>query len=404
MGNGSTLYVGLDVHKDSIAVAYPSDDGRADPTHLGAIGTRQCDIDALVRKLQSKSPQLVFVYEAGPCGYWLYRYLTRKGLTCVVVAPSLIPRKPGDRVKTDKRDAVTLARLARSGDLTPVYVPAVPDEAIRDLARAREDALHDLNAARFRLKALLLRNDIRYTGRANWSAEHLRWLARLVFPTPAQQIVFQEYVRTVTERTDLLQRLEAELLAQAKPWRLYPVVEALQALRGVQFTVAITTIAELGDLTRFDTPRQLMSYLGLTPSEYSSGDRRRLGGITKAGNGHARRVLIEAAKAYRHRAKVSEQMQARQQHLPAPIRDIAWRAQVRLCGPYRQLLARGKHPNTIAAAVARELAAFMWAIARTQAGVRVAVVVHQPGSGATSILGGDAAPGMGADLTNVSPP
>src|SRR5438093_5219069 len=206
------------------------------------------------------------------------------------VAPSLIPRKPGYRVKTDKRDAVTLARLARSGDLTAVYVPDVADEAIRDLARAREDALHDLNAARFRLKALLLRNDIRYVGRANWGADHVRWLARLVLPTPAQQIVFQEYVRTITERTELLQRLEAELLEQAKPWRLYPVVDALQALRGVQFTVAITTIAELGDLTRFDNPRQLMSYLGLTPSEYSSGDRRRLGGITKAGNGHPRRV------------------------------------------------------------------------------------------------------------------
>src|SRR5437667_8178084 len=228
MKKDSTLYVGLDVHKDSI-VAYASDDGRADPTHLGAIGTRQCDIDALVRKLQSKSPKLVFVYEAGPCGYWLYRYLTRKGLTCVVVAPSLIPRKPGDRVKTDKRDAVTLARLARSGDLTPVYVPAVPDEAIRDLARAREDALHDLNAARFRLKALLLRNDIRYTARANWGAEPRRWLARFVFPTPAQQIVFQEYVRTVTERTELLQRLEAELLEQAKTWRISPGVAAPHA-------------------------------------------------------------------------------------------------------------------------------------------------------------------------------
>src|SRR5207245_3745912 len=305
-------------------------------------------------------------YEAGPGGYWLYRYLTRKGLTCFVVAPSLIPRKAGDRIKTDKRDALTLARLARSGDLTPVYVPAVRDEAIRDLARAREDALKDLNAARFRLKALLLRNDLRYTGRANWSAEHLRWLARLVFPTPAQQIVFQEYVRTVSERTERLRRLEAELLEQAKPWRFYPVVEALQALRGVQFTVAITTIAELGDLTRFDSPRQLMSYLGLTPSEYSSGDRRRLGGIAKSGNGHARRVLIEAAKAYRHRAKVSEQIQARQQHLPTAIRDIAWRAQVRLCGRYRRLLARGKHPNTVAAAIARELAAFMWAIAKVQ--------------------------------------
>jgi transposase len=301
-----------------------------------------------------------------PCGYWLYRYLTRTGLACLVVAPSLIPRKPGDRVKTDKRDAVTLARLARSGDLTPVYVPDVPDEALRDLARAREDALRDLHAARFRLKALLLRNDIRYAGRANWSAEHLRWLARLVLPTPAQQIVFQEYVRTVSERTDLLRRLEIELLEHAKTWRFAPVVDALQALRGVQFTVAITTIAELGDLTRFDSPRQLMSYLGLTPSEYSSGERRRLGGITKAGNGHARRVLIEAAKAYRHRAKVSEPIQARQQQLPKAICDIAWRAQVRLCGRYRRLLARGKHPNTVAAAIARELAAFMWAIAQAR--------------------------------------
>jgi hypothetical protein len=205
----------------------------------------------------------------------------------LVIAPSLIPRRPGDRVKTDKRDAITLARLGRSGDLTPIYVPEVADEAIRDLARAREDALKDLNAARFRLTALLPRNDIRYAGRANWSAEHLRWLARLVFPTPAQQIVFQEYVRTVSERTELLQRLEAELLAQAQTWRFYPVVEARQALRGVQFTVAIITIAELGDLRRFDHPRQLMGYLGLTPSEYTSSDRRRQGGITKTGNGHA---------------------------------------------------------------------------------------------------------------------
>src|SRR2546427_2622221 len=170
MGNASTLHVGLDVHKESIAVAYATEDGATAPVPLGAIGTGQGDIDALVRKLQSKSAGLVFVYEAGPCGYWLYRSLPRKGLTCFVVAPSLIPRKPGDRVKTDTRDAVTLARLARSGDLTPVYVPAVPDEALRDLARAREDALHDLNAARFRLKALLLRNDVRYVGRANWGS------------------------------------------------------------------------------------------------------------------------------------------------------------------------------------------------------------------------------------------
>ena len=364
MKNSSTLHVGLDVHKDSIVGAYASSDG-GDPVPLGTIGTRQCDIDALVRKLQGKGPaRLVFVYEAGPCGYWLYRYLTGKGLACLVVAPSLIPRRPGDRVKTDKRDALTLARLARSGDLTSVYVPQVADEAIRDLARAREDALQDLNDARFRLKALLLRNDIRYTGRANWSDEHRRWLARFVFPTPAQQIVFQESVRTVQERTEVLRRLETALREQAPTWRLYPVVEALQALRGVQFTVAIITVAELGDVSRFARPGELMSYLGLTPSEYTSAKRRRQGGITKAGNGHARRALVEAAKAYRHRAKVSEQIQARQDQLPKTICDIAWRAQVRLCGRYRKMLARGKHPNTIATAVARELVGFMWAIAK----------------------------------------
>jgi len=366
MKNGSTRYVGLDVHKESIAVAYASADGPADPVALGTIGTRQCDIDALIRKLQSKGGRLVFVYEAGPCGYWLYRYLTGKELACLVVAPSLIPRKASDRVKTDRRDAATLARLARSRDLSPVYVPEPLDEAIRDLARAREDARRDLNAGRFRLKALLLRNDIRYAGKADWKPEHVRWLARLVLPMPAQQIVFQEYVRTVTERTELLGRLEAQLREQIDGWRFAPVVAALQALRGVQFTVAAITIAELGDLTRFDSPRQLMSYLGLTPSEYSSGDRRRQGGITKAGNGHARRALVEAAKAYRHRAKLSEAMQARQQNLPAAVRDIAWKAQVRLCGRYRKLHARGKHPNTIAAAIARELAGFVWAIVKTQ--------------------------------------
>ena len=195
----------------------------------------------------------------------------------------MIPKKAGDRVKTDRRDAMQLARLMRSGDLTPVYVPAVDDEAIRDLSRAREETLRDLKAAKLRLKAFLLRHDIRSTGRANWSPAHLRWLSEVVCPTPAQQIVFQEYVQTVTEQTERLGRLELELHEQVQTWRLAPVVEALQALRGVQFTVAVTTVAELGDLTRFENPRQLMHYLGLTPSEYSSGARRQQGSITKTG-------------------------------------------------------------------------------------------------------------------------
>jgi transposase len=359
----STLFVGLDSHKDFHSVAYAHDDRSAEVIFVGRIGTRQCDIDKLVRRLQSKAKQLIFVYEAGPCGYSLYRYLTRKGYQCYVVAPSLVPRKAGDRIKTDRRDARQLARLMRSGDLTPVYVPRLEDEAIRDLCRAREDAMRDINAAKYRLKSLLLRLDIRYTGTANWSAAHLRWLATVVCPTPAQQIVFQGYVHAVSQHTERLTHLETELHEFTRTWRLAPVVEALQALRGVRFTVAVTVVAEVGDLTRFDNPRQLAAYLGLVPSEHSSGPKRRLGGITKTGNSHARRVLVEGAWAYRHPAKVSRPIQLRLEQLPPAIQSIAWNAQLRLCKRYRRLVARGKNPNLIVTAIARELAAFMWAIA-----------------------------------------
>jgi len=364
MRHSSTLYVGLDVHKESIAVAYAPEERGAEVVFLGTIGTRQCDIDKLIRTLTSKATQLVFVYEAGPCGYWLYRYLTRKHLTCWVVAPSCVPKKAGDRVKTDRRDATQLARLMRSGDLTPVYVPAVEDEAIRDLTRAREDAIRDLKAAKSRLKAFRLRQDIRYEGRATWGPAHLRWLAEVVCPTPAQQIVFQEYVRAVSEHQERLQRLEAELRDQVEVWHLAPVVQALQAMRGVQFTVAVTLMAELGDLSRFENPRQLMSSLGLTPSEYSSGERRRQGGTTKAGNTFARRALIEGAWAYRYPAKVSRHLQLRLEQLPQAIQHISWKAQVRLCKRFRHLTARGKHANQVVVAIAREMAAFIWAIAR----------------------------------------
>jgi transposase len=364
MHQSSTLYIGLDVHQEAIAVAYVAQDHGAEVTYLGTIGTRQCDIDQLVRKLQSKAKPLVFVYEAGPCGYWLYRYLTKKGDQCWVVAPALIPKKAGDRVKTDRRDAVQLARLMRSGDLTPVYVPKVEDEAIRDLTRAREDTIGDLKAAKFRLQAFLLRHDIRSTGRATWGPAPLRWLSEVVCATPAQHIVFQAYVRAVNEHTERLQRLEQELHEQVQTWRLQPVVEALQALRGVQCTVAVTIVAELGDLTRVDNPRQLMSYLGLTPSEYSSGERRRQGSITKTGNTHARRALVEGAWAYRYPAKVSRHLQLRLEKLPKAVQDISWKAQVRLCKRYRKLSARGKHANQVVVAIARELIAFMWAIAK----------------------------------------
>jgi len=360
----TTLFVGMDVHKEFISVAYAPDDRSAEVIFLGNIGTRQCDIDKLIRALHSKAPTLVFAYEAGPCGYSLYRFLTRKNYLCYVVAPSLIPRRAGDRVKTDPRDAIQLARLMRSGDLNPVYVPRLEDEAIRDLCRAREDAISDLKAAKFRLKSFLLRLDIRYVGKANWNQAHLRWLSEIVCPAPAQQIVFQEYVRTISQHTERLAHLEAELQELAATWRLNPVIEALQALRGVQFTVAVTVVAEVGDLTRFDNPRQLMAYLGLVPSEHSSGGKRRLGGITKAGNSHARRALVEGAWAYRYPAKVSRIIQKRQENLLPIVQDIAWKAQLRLCKRYRKLIVKGKNPNVAVTAIARELAAFMWAIAR----------------------------------------
>src|SRR5262245_35537577 len=233
MPQSRTLSIGMDVHKESIAVAYVAQDYGAEVLPLGTIGTRQCDIDKLSRQLQSKSQQRVFGYEAGPCGYCLYRYLTKQGYTCWVVAPSLIPKKTGDRVKTDRRDAMQLARLMRSGDLTPVYVPAVADEAIRDLSRAREETLRDLKAATLRLQAFLLRPAIRSTGRAKWRPAHLRWLSEVVCPTPAQQMVFQQYVQTVTEQPERRGRLALALHEQVHTWRLQPVVEALQALRGV---------------------------------------------------------------------------------------------------------------------------------------------------------------------------
>jgi transposase len=252
----------------------------------------------------------------------------------------------------------------RSGDLTPVYVPTVEDEAIRDLSRAREDAIRELKAAKFRLTAFLLRHDSRDTGRATGGPAHLRWLAEVVCPTPVQQIVFQEYVRAVNEQAERLQRLEQERQDHVNTWRLQPVVEALQALRGVQFTVAVILVAELGDLTRFENPRQLMNYLGLIPSEYASGERRRQGAITKAGNTHARRALVEGAWAYRYPATVSRHLPLRLETLPKPLQDISWRAQVRRCQRFRRLLARGKHANQVIVALARELAGFLWAMAQ----------------------------------------
>jgi transposase len=366
MTNDSIVFIGLDTHKENTEVAY-STDGRDQPiNHLGRIKTTKQGIEKLARQFQSKYPKatLHFVYEAGPCGYWVYRLLTKLGHCCYIVAPSLIPKKPGERVKTDKRDALKLTRLLKNADLTPIYVPEPEDEAIRDVSRARERAMRDLNNARYQLKALLLRNNIAYTGKSNWSFKHLRWLTELILPHPAQQIVLQEMIQTVTERIARLERLDNELSHQVKSWRYYPIVKALQAMRGVRQLIAVGVVAELGDLSRFDHPRKLMSYLGLTPSENSSGDRRRLGGITKCGNSRARRLLVEGAHSYRYNANVSTELQKRQEGLSQEITGIAWQAQMRLCRRFKRLVLRGKPRSIVVTAIAREMSAYIWAISR----------------------------------------
>ena len=360
----NTIFVGLDVHKNSISVAL-ADSGRdGDVRSYGIINGDLESVHKVARRLQSRGAILHFVYEAGPCGYELYRSLTRKGFDCIVAAPSKIPRKSGDRIKNDRRDALSLARLHRAGELTPVYVPTEEDEAMRDLTRGREDAVKAMRVARQHLLAFLLRHNHRYNGRTYWSKAYWIWVADIKMPHRAQQIMLQEYVHAVHEQSERVQRLTDQIQELVPQWQLAPMVKALQALRGVSLIVASTTVAELGDLTRFPKPRHLMNYLGQIPSEYSSGDSNRRGGITKTGNGHVRRALTEAAHAYSYPARESRILLARLEGLPQRVRQIAWKAQVRLCGRFRRLMARGKNRNKVVSATARELSGFMWAIAQ----------------------------------------
>jgi transposase len=353
-------HIGLDVHKDSISVGL-AEAGRAPGRVIGKIAH---DVNKLVKLLNKlgEPQQLHLVYEAGPTGYGLQRELSARGYTCEVIAPSRMPRRPGDRVKTDGRDCVQLAECSRAGQLSTVWVPEPGDEAIRDLARAREDAVNSRTQARHQLKGFLLRHGVRYTGKRSWTKIYYRWLAGLSFEAQARQTAFTEYWLAVQAADERVQRLTVALEASVVGWRFEAVVAALRALRGVDSVTAIGLVAEIGDLARFDHPRKLMGYLGLVPSEHSSGDRISRGSITKVGNAHARRLLTEAAWNYRFKARIGRQAQRRQEGLSEAVCAIAWKAQLRLTTRFAALLARGLQRNKACVAIARELAGFVWAI------------------------------------------
>jgi transposase len=355
-------YLGLDVHAETIAVAVAEPNGEV--RDLGAIPNRPDPIVRLVRKL-GPAARLRVCYEAGPCGYTLYWQLTQLGVHCEVIAPGLVPVKAGDRVKTDRRDAAKLARCYRAGDLTAVWVPDPATEALRDLVRAREAAKQDQLRARHRLGKFLLRRGQRrpVPGRP-WTKSHRQWLATLQFAPEALEATWLDYLHEVDHASDRVERLEAAIdrAIAAAPAAQRDLILALQALRGVKAVVAATIASELGSLTRFAHPRQLMGYSGAVPREHSTGSRIRRGSITKTGNAHLRRVVIEAAWAYRFGPSCTGALYQRQRGLPPPVRAIAWTAQTRLCARFRRLSARGKPRPQVVTAIGRELLGFIWAI------------------------------------------
>lgn len=356
----SKIHLGLDVHKDSITIAR-ADPGRQ-PAHV--VGKVAHDANKLLKALAKLGPpeQLHLVYEAGPTGFGLQRRLSELGYGCDVIAPSKMPRAPGARVKTDGRDACALAQSSRAGELQPVWVPDAGDEAIRDLSRVREDAVKACTQARQQLGGFLLRRDLRYPGKTAWTKSYFAWLAGLKLDTDAAQVALTEYLLAVQAAIARVHRLDKALADSIVGWRFEPVVAALQALRGVARVTAIGLVAEIGDLSRFAHPRRLMAYLGLVPSERSSGERVRRGSITKTGNAHARRLLTEAAWSYRHRARIGPEAMQRQDQLSQLVRDMAWKAQLRLTKRFANLNSRGLQPNKACVAVARELAGFVWAV------------------------------------------
>lgn len=357
-------FIGLDVHKESIAIAVADSSG-GEPEHLATIPNDTALLIKRLSKLGRKSA-LRCCYEAGPTGYGLHRDLNAAGIECVVVAPSLVPVQVGNRVKTDRRDAAKLARFLRSGDLTEVFVPDASTEAMRDLERSRDDARKSERTARHQLAKFLLRHGRIFPGKTAWTLKHLAWIREQNFNQEAQRRVLTDYLHTVEEAGARVERLTRAIAELVDSWHLAPLVKSLQALRGVQLTTAVVLAAELGDLSRFQTAPQLMAYVGLVPSEHSSGESKLRGRITKTGNSHVRTALVEAAWSYRFRAAMSSAIRERNQAVTPAVRAIAWKAQLRLHQRYAKMMGRGMNKQRTVTAIARELAGFVWAIGREQ--------------------------------------
>ena len=364
MGHHSEAFIGIDTSKLRNAIAI-ADGGRgAEIRYLGEIDTTAAATRKLVAKLAAKYRKLTFCYEAGPTGYGLQRLIESLGHDCVVVAPSLIPKKAGDHVKTNRRDAEGLARLLRAGELTAVWVPDERHEAMRDLSRAREAAVDDLKGKRQQISSLLLRLGLHYPGKTTWGRAHRNWLSLQKLGNREQRIVFEELLGAERQAQDRIDRLAGAIRDALPEWSLERTVTALMAMRGIDLIAAVVILAEIGDLSRFRSPRELMGYLGLVPSERSTGESVRRGGITKAGNRRARRILVEASWSYRHPPRVGRDKQAKVEAAPEPVRAIAWKAQTRLAGRYRALTRKGKRPTIVVVAIAREMCGFIWAIHR----------------------------------------
>lgn len=359
-----TYYIGLDVHKETIAIAYTFSGSRKDAVYYGECGGANRSVVSALKRLATKLgvpyKELKVCYEAGPSGFVLARRLRQLGLDCLLMSPSKTERKPGDRIKTDKRDAINIAKLFRNGDIVEVRIPPALDEAVRDVCRARTDASDDLRRAKQRLSSFLLRNGYRYSGKSKWTPAHMRYLRELALSDPAQKIVLEEYMQAIDTCIDRVARLAEKMKQLLLDWEWEPIVRALMACKGFQEVAAMTIISELGDLRRFDHPKQLMAFLGLVPSENTTGNRRRQGGITKCGNSHARWMLVECSQHYRKAPKVSIALTTRQEGQSRQVKELAWRMQNRLHSRYVKLKMRGKKENKIIVALARELSAFIW--------------------------------------------